>query len=519
MSSGISDKQVIASLYDKNQNMASEFNSKILQDICGDKQAYFTAKDFDSTDLFINSTLVQPNINSSVLFDEDCNYYYFRQEKDQRSLYKNEQKLFTIKGFAGKITDVKNGKIYFIAPTKLGSGLFEFSNKISQVFQADNIIDAKHIRDDEFLISTVCGDGYYIMTARADPKPTLPSFWEYNLSQNSKEIFFSKKTPEYPKKSYNHVLSLQYGHLHPEFLSSEDGYQLSIDAFFTDFLQENSITLSYIENKNEGKDKNYENSVGILYNLYQKSFWFKYNRFINSNKNERDFFAQFFIGYPLSIKSTHVASLNFSKYYDAKYKNIENVFGGISYKYSLQFPLSNFADTSYNFEVNFAEQKTASLGIGLQKSFFDFLGIEANAKASNSKTNTIKISKKPFEVNPINKIFLNINSPLFTDRFINFNAGLDIALDLSYYNTSVLSLKNIHLIGLHDHLWFKNIYYPSLNIAQENDNFKHEIEENAFGAKFILLFARKFKLPIEVLGVKNSTRKDLGIFVGVEGNF
>ncbi len=62
--------------------------------------------------------------SSSIFLDNGGNLYYFKQRGSERTLYKNREALFSYMGYYGFVADVDGDKIYLIAPTENGSGLY-----------------------------------------------------------------------------------------------------------------------------------------------------------------------------------------------------------------------------------------------------------------------------------------------------------------------------------------------------------------------------------------------------------
>ena len=102
--------------------------------------------------------------HSSVYIDKDDNIYYFRQNAKTRTLYKNKTAIYTLNDYYGFPVGVDSQeRVYFIANSAKGSSLFrvDAKGKAQRVSDADNIVDARLVNDDEVLLAAINGEEYY----------------------------------------------------------------------------------------------------------------------------------------------------------------------------------------------------------------------------------------------------------------------------------------------------------------------------------------------------------------------
>jgi len=119
--------------------------------------------------------------NSSALQDDLGHIYYFKQKGKTRTLYKDQQAIFSFQGYYGIVVDTDSeGQIYFIASTEYGSSLFSWkNNQLLRLSTADNIIDAKILNHNQanasinWLVATIESEQFQYLRLQA---LTTPNF-------------------------------------------------------------------------------------------------------------------------------------------------------------------------------------------------------------------------------------------------------------------------------------------------------------------------------------------------------
>ena len=120
--------------------------------------------------------------HSTALFGPNGDIYFFKQEKDQRVLYKNKLPLFQFRGFYGKPVEVTTeGTVYFTAASPYGSSLFSWTKEkgIHRLSHSDVIIDAIPTPDNKFLICEIEPEFYSYKFISPTYIKETPAFYNY----------------------------------------------------------------------------------------------------------------------------------------------------------------------------------------------------------------------------------------------------------------------------------------------------------------------------------------------------
>ncbi len=182
----ISPSKIKFGLFDKDGVIKRGTESKVIQGFLEDgKVVYFNvSKSFDIPHIYVNNRFFD-TANSSIFINGN-DIYYFKQKGEVRTLYKNKKPIFSYRGYYGFVADIQDNSIYFIAPTKNGSGIYIYNNGlIKRAISGDNIIDFKLINGNRAVINTIEDRGYIYKIAKIKPiKSQIP---------NLKKLKFSKK--------------------------------------------------------------------------------------------------------------------------------------------------------------------------------------------------------------------------------------------------------------------------------------------------------------------------------------
>ena len=156
-----------------------KYKSQSLQDLYKDNWLSIdTIDNMKGFDLLLNGKL-HSKTHSTALFGPNGDIYFFKQEKDQRVLYKNKQALFQFRGFYGKPVEIgEDGTVYFTASSPYGSSLFAWmkGRGIYRIARSDVIIDAIPAPDNKFLICEMEPEFFsykFISPVKIKESPTL----------------------------------------------------------------------------------------------------------------------------------------------------------------------------------------------------------------------------------------------------------------------------------------------------------------------------------------------------------
>lgn len=243
--------QITTGLFDTNLLIKKGTESKAVQGIMPNgKAVYFDIPhSIETPHIYINGAFYD-TAHSSVHIDDQGNLYYFKQEGQQRRLYKNKTPLFNYEGHYGFVTDVdQEGRIYFIAASEHGSRAYRYNGStMERITDGDDVIDLKLINADQALIATIQADRYTYQTVPLQVQSTTVFALESGLEDNSSEITQAqqvfKETLQTPdSKHYQPLTNLHYSSLNQAMgYSSYDGFLLYLQANFSDPLMQNSLT-------------------------------------------------------------------------------------------------------------------------------------------------------------------------------------------------------------------------------------------------------------------------------------
>ncbi len=184
-------------------------------------------------------------VNSSVLVRGD-DLYYFRQQGEQRTLYRNRTPLTSYRGHDGRVVDVDGrGRVYFIAPSRHGSTAYRVSGgRVERVSVGDDVIDLKLQGRNGAVVQTITAAGYALRSIRLTPRPAQVADLDPGLptvrigSGGGSGVLL-------PERPYREAARLRFsGMQSASSWSAADGYALSLEARFTDPLWRN--TLSFV---------------------------------------------------------------------------------------------------------------------------------------------------------------------------------------------------------------------------------------------------------------------------------
>lgn len=254
----INSTQVRHSLFGEALRYRPDYSSKFVEDIRAEKTLYTHAEEsFVEQQLYLNDEHLGPS-HSSAILDQEGRAYYFRQYGTQRHLMRDQEELFSFKGYYGKPMEVDGkGRVYFIAASSLGSSLYVWmDSQIYRLSHSDTIVDARLIDATEqtFLICEVTAQGYEYKIISTSPYLEPPAYYHYFFEEDKAFNTFTD-IPD-PKKDYDEIESeirryhglreLKYSALNIIYsLNDHYGPTGSLLFHLTDPLQYNSLNLGY----------------------------------------------------------------------------------------------------------------------------------------------------------------------------------------------------------------------------------------------------------------------------------
>ena len=276
------------SLYGEDQAFDPKYGNQIVTDRRAGKTVALDAHNVWLENHVLVNGEVYDVAHSLPILDDQGDVYYFRQDGNERVLYKNRQPVFKYDGFYGKLMEVgPDGSIYFIANTDYGSTLYKYKDReITRVLPSDTVVDARRIDETHFVVVEVYADGHKVMFAEASPRSAVPAnfsygFPSYNLLPDKIEDKEQVKTDE---RSYNSLGQLRYSNL--DFnsgWSSNSGLNLGLSANFIDPIEYSHWNLAAVGSTNSTKAV----AAGYSYTryllqptfqyVYQDQYWHQFN--------------------------------------------------------------------------------------------------------------------------------------------------------------------------------------------------------------------------------------------------
>ena len=245
------------SLYGEGWRFLPEYRSQIVQDMRMGRTASIDGRtQFFANSLSVNGSKVE-DVHSSSILSESGEAIYFLQSKDQRTLMRGEQALTTFQGYYGyPLEETPEGAINFVASTTLGSGLYQWKDgKVFRLSDSDLIVDARHIRNNQYLVAEVTADGYEYRVIAENPRQQVPVYYEYqNLvaeaKQDSETMNEAMQTPaenhQHDYRDYSVLGDLRYSATNLSIGGAEPGgLQGYISSSFVDPLFYNIVGLTY----------------------------------------------------------------------------------------------------------------------------------------------------------------------------------------------------------------------------------------------------------------------------------
>ncbi|MDR2151644.1 MAG: hypothetical protein LBO72_02380 [Helicobacteraceae bacterium] len=484
-------------LFDKNRAPIAEFNGEIAQDFKEGKKLYFkTSADFAKAILYENDRRIAPVV-SNARYGPDGDIYTIRLKDGARVFYKNETELFGAHTQAVLCDVLPQGSVLFAAPTRYGNGLFLWQNKrVIRLGEADNVLDARFVGGEEFLVTSVTAEGYETRLTKFKAyldKPIKPKTVEINALKNVEVNLSSEARP------YGELRDLSLTNIYP-FASydNEDGFGGRIGAYFSDPLGFNSLVITGGKNENGYGAATYNNRRHLL-------FWGGgiYGEGGKKNSYERDFGASVHAGYLIAKSSTDQLKITAQKLFDADDKNNEPIIVSLEYDYALNYPLAYKSEYSarialFGRQSEREDRKERAFKAAIEVGTRLFWQTYLTAGASYAKSDDFWIvaaKNPPYPIDPVNYKLRHMPYGLRADRIAGYYGEISARIDTPIYG---LTLP----IGLHAIAPLAR--YERLELGKS----RFLIEEKTYAMQFETLLAHSFGVAIEAGAVQNNLNKD-----------
>ena len=189
-----SSTSVEFSLFGENFKPVQKYNSQYIMDFYQDRSIALDARQNHIQNTLLVEEDFYDSIHSSAIMDHRGRIYYFKQNREVRTLYRDKEPLFSFPSYYAYPVEADEEGLYFISSTKYGSSLFVYkeSDRIFRLSESDTISYARKIEGNEFLVSEITPTHYeykVISTQETSGKPFLYtySFKKENIFESSNE--------------------------------------------------------------------------------------------------------------------------------------------------------------------------------------------------------------------------------------------------------------------------------------------------------------------------------------------
>ena len=258
------------SLFKEGYIPLKKYNSRYVMDIKKDKVISFdTSKGPTEFPLYVNGSFYD-SIQSTALMDEEGNIYYFKQNKNIRTLYSNKIPLWSFEGYYSFPVDVDEEGVYFIGPTQYGSSLFLYSkDRVFRLSSSDTIVAGRKIHGNQFLVSEVGPQSYSYKIITTMEREELPYLYKYSFE---KRLDFGLLPEEIHqiKQGVNQNQTAQEESFSADFLEETEEQDLAEDELKTELFFGLKDSLPE-KNENLTVDPETETSSGLKDSLPEKN--------------------------------------------------------------------------------------------------------------------------------------------------------------------------------------------------------------------------------------------------------
>lgn len=507
----VSPTRVTKGLYDSDATLIEHTDSKVLQGYMPDgRMVYIDVKrSLEYPHIYIDGVFYD-TAHSRVLVDKKGNLYYFKQQKNQRVLYKNKKKIFSMPGYYGYVADVDSeGNIYFIANSTHGTTLYKLKNHtLMRIGKGDDIVDMKLLDKERILLCTVADHGFeYKIIKQIEKSEKIASFQYSFENKYDKEILSTKDFTHHTDKSlktYIPLLQLRYSALNQNMIWDEHGFSGQFNANFSDPLMQNKFNIfASLQAEHTLVGMGYENSENIL------QFGASVIGIFNDKDNlYRNYGYHIHLRYPFlqsgywnaAIKTSYISP------YDRQYQNIWHASMDIENRQ--QFGISKYPNRLHKLKI-FTAQDSENYYYGgtyafmhalIGQSYFSLKATYMQSQMSNNKSKQgIEIGDfiAPFSPNAIKLEMYNLDKSLYANEVGVGEIGLYKVFDASaYFFPFPLSIQR------------ESVYtkYKSYHIT--SDNVQQSYTETTLGLDLDVLLYHSSTLPVQFEWIHNKDVKN-----------
>ena len=540
-------------LFDAEGRLKKESASQVIQGyLKGGIPVYFNvASSFDQPQLYVGDSWYA-QVNSSVYIDAEDNLYYFRQEGKTRTLYKNKMPLYSYKGYYGIVSDVDTkGRVLFIASSSKGSTLFRFSEeKVDRVLNADNVVEARLIDDNEVLAAAVGEEDYYysitsLASSVQDPYEEVLFFEKASrfnsIDKEAKSLLLEKNVDL--SKPYHALTDLHYGAtLFSAAITQKNNKELfsyNVTAILSDPLITNTLLLFVQSGLDEvgtagasyTNDASFVEFSATLYGVYSRgdaSSYYLYNEQNNTYGSEvsltqagRDYGLSAYVKLPVlkrgydkgsvlvnyyqdyddSARSPLSLKLDFShteKFAESMYNNYQQLFS--------LFGSYERGDTGAGFEYGVSHDLPVKFFVGANlKSVGTTYNRDALSSGNDDYTRGVKFT--PYNSSLQNDPTTMVMPTLEYTRFVKQASRAELFIKKQFDLRALYFTFPFSLVR--EGLYLKQCYYNIYDYGQGRTFSGHTVyNETTAGITLDVLMLNRLVVPLNIEYLYNNNTQE-----------
>ena len=514
-------------LFDKDGFIQKGFEGKAVQGFTqSGKVVYFDVqKSIETPQVYVDGKFYTQS-HSSVHVDKE-DLYYFKQEGEKRTLYKNKTALVSFDGHYGFVTDVDaEGSVYFIASSEHGSSVYKVKNgQIERVSVADDVIDFKLMPNNQALVTTINAYGYAYskielgsskLTVNQPHNMKIPQ--DGRLARSLRESDFLSDTKPLKSESYNSFKELKYSSLNQALsYGSYEGVGIDLQANFVDPLLQNSLAfvLSHDSNRTVGGLR-YDNVAhqleygGGVYGV------FKNDELETAEMRDNGYDAYLRLPFLASGYWRADATLAYTKDYDNIYR--EPLSFSVNVLNAKQYGFSKYANSLNALELFGSRDRDVNMAGGTYRFKHDLAWQSyVGARATYMKSNKVNsFEEKGIElkdgVTSLQSDKATLDVPSFSDT--TYAQEVKMAeLSLAKVFDGSLYLFSFPLSLQREAIYVKQRVYD----IDFSNTIQKTYYESTLGAELDLVFFNKLEIPLSLEWIHNKDVVDqdkVRVFLG-----
>ena len=434
--------------------------------------------------------------HSRAIIDDKGRVWCFRQQGAKRSAYRDGKKMFSYDGYYGYPVDFRSGHLYYIASTKLGSGLYRHQgSKAYLVLDSDNIVEASISSNEKFaIIAEVSEEGYNYARVALRPFAATPDFTAPIISKLELKKRKGEAKHEHETKSYFSPFRLRASAWPIAFSQTDSkGDELQILATFVDPLDTQSFAIG------AARRSRFDEKVGIFSYSNQAtradfSVSYEYSYSNEIKKKTHDLEAA--LSVPVWTKGDYALSPFVT--YDYEYFSYLRLKHNYAYRGGLHLglfrkrPLSPFAvvdfDAAMAFEQNRFDEKTYLASASWQGSWPQEWSLTAEAEFVKTQSFFWDVGEFYQKLPQYGRSYLSVGD----FSYAQFGVGVSKNINRGFYfSTAPLSLRQ---------------WSPGVFAQRVVGDYEESFYGAQLNAQWIVLFNFPFNTKLSYIKSESSER-------------